>query len=178
MALEREWVLRGLKGLLLHGFPYKVYIKKYQLSFEEARAVARSAMQFLMQGIEFCFNEEAVEQVKAIAAKFDFTDEDLTNMALEVLRGTCADPEAEESVAHHLFRNFLIKTIPQGPAITGKELYESFRPKQESGCTQKLLANLFFLDFNLTEEELREFPPEIQQLLKDISAIAKSPERP
>ncbi len=161
MAIDREFIIAALSGMLREGIPDGEFIDTYGVSSSETRRAAIVAVQTLMQGGQLG-GPAAVVRVQSLAQRFSFTRDELANMAWEVLRGAIEDPEAEREIAHHVTKWFLRDHLPRKMAFPYTGAVASFEPKSHPGGAGDLLGDLVYRDPTYTPHR----PPEVVRLLR------------
>lgn len=175
MVLDREYVCAGFTGLLLSRIQPDTFIAQYCITSSEQRRAAVTVVQVIMQGGPVWPGDEGSQRVGEIAREFGFTQNELTSMAWEVLRGTLdpnfegGDGEAAE-IALHVLRNFLKDMIPravQGPAFSYTGYADSFQPKDSDPQAANLIGDIVYRDLGGNADRA-QLSPEKQQLLQDL----------
>jgi hypothetical protein len=129
---RRYLVLAGLYGLLISARyreenTLKRYRSYYQTTNDEVRLVAGLLIQTYMQGCTEIIGVLAVDEVRELAKKYDYSAAEVRQLAIEVYQGTRKDPDFEddndarelgEEFRSHVFDWFLNHVVPP----TQKEL--------------------------------------------------------
>ena len=173
MAIDREYVLAGLVGLLLDNVPTDTFTAKYAVLPREMRRAVCVAIQATMQGGRIA-GDQAVARVKELARQIGFTKDELTSMAWEVLRGALHDKEADvQEIAYHVLKYFLIDKLPQGTRFGYTGMRDEFQPRDATDSRSSLMWDLVTRD--LLDTDVTALSTELQELLRDVGLLTTNP---